>query len=122
MSIYKEIVFVLRYLFYLHLLFPGCWIKDPLHRNAVSAAARKFCFRSNFFPSFTFFLSCLGLSLKQVGTKPASCLLDVFISSTAAVRAVKWSSILNFSQCPQRLLKLTALEKAFKDPGSPEDT
>lgn len=117
--------FVLRCLSYLHWLFPGCWVKDHLHKVPEPSEC---CSQGNSTSEVTlfllslFYLFCLGLSLMQVGTKPESCLLDSFVSSTAAVRAVKWSNITNFSQCPQRLLKLTALEKAFKDPGSPEDT
>lgn len=33
----------------------------------------------------------------QVGAKPASCLLDVSVSSMAAVRAAKGSNTSNFS-------------------------
>lgn len=51
----------------------------------------------------------------QVGTKPASCLLDVFVCSTTAVRAEKLSSTSNFLQCPQRWLKHSSW-KGFQGP------
>lgn len=71
-----------------------------------------------FFLLSLFFLSCLGLSLMQVGAKPASCLLDVSVSSMAAVRAAKGSNTSNFS-VSTKTTEAHSSWKGFQGPWKP---
>lgn len=116
--------FVLWCLSYVHTMFLDYWVEDHLHRGLVQnlSPIRECCSQWNSASEVTFLLlplffkisSYLALSLMQGGTKPTGCLPAVFVSSMPVVKAAKWSRTSNFTQSPQRLLRLIALEKAFK--------